>query len=187
MTQASSPLQYLRMAMAQLIEEKAVFEGEFKCSSGDKTDYYIDMAMIFSEPTGLEIALSLTLAELRRISVDKIASPSVEADPIVAVVGTHAKLGSIFIHQGQPIYAYEKLENLLKNGNKVAVIADVTLCGNAILSAVKTLRAAGAQVDTAITIVDLQRGASELLKENGIRLVPLIEAKDIGSIARRQK
>lgn len=173
--------------MARLIEDKALFEGEFRGPSGDKADYYIDMAMIFSEPAGLEIALSLILDELQRTKVDKIASPSVEADPIVAVVGTHAKLGSIFIHQGQPIYAYEKLENLLKGSSRVAVISDVTLSGNTVLSAVKTLRASGAQVETAIAIMDLQRGARELLKTNGIRLVPLIEAKDIESIARKQK
>src|SRR5208283_697984 len=139
--------QNLRNAIARLIAERALFEGEFKGPSGDRTDYYIDMAMILSEPTGLEIALSLILTELAKLRVDKIASPSVEADPIVAVVGTHAGLGSVFIHHGTPTYAFEKaLENLLRNSKRVVIIADVTLSGNTILSAAKTLRLAGAQV-----------------------------------------
>jgi len=177
--QAKSTDQNLRSTLARLIEERALFLGEFKGPSGGQSDYYIDMAMIFTEPTGLEIAISLTLGELEKLDVDKIASPSVEADPIVAVVGMHAKLGSLFIHRGEPIYAYEKLENLLKSGRKVAIIADVTLSGNTVLSAVKTLRAAGAGVKAAISLVDLQKGAHDLLESNGVKFIPLVEAKDI--------
>jgi orotate phosphoribosyltransferase len=172
-------VQNLRSALARLIEEKALFQGEFKSPSGGRSNYYIDMAMIFTQPTGLEIVINLTLNELRRVQVDKIASPSVEADPIVAVVGIHAKLGSLFIHQGEPIYAYEKLENLLSGGKRVVIIADATFGGHTVLAAAKTLRSAGAEVSTAITLVDLQKGAQQLLEANGIQLVPLIQAKDL--------
>jgi orotate phosphoribosyltransferase len=172
-------VQNLRGALARLIEEKALFHGEFRSPSGGKSNYYIDMAMIFTEPTGLEIVVNLTLSELKKVRVDKIASPSVEADPIVAVVGIHANLGSLFIHHGEPIYAYEKLENLLTGAKKVVIIADATFGGHTVLAAAKTLRAAGAEVKTAITLVDLQRGARELLEADGIQLVPLIEAKDL--------
>jgi orotate phosphoribosyltransferase len=177
--QINPTAQNLRSTLARLIEERALFLGEFKSPSGGRSDYYIDMAMIFTEPTGLEIAINLTLNELEKLSVDKIASPSVEADPIVAVVGMHAKIGSLFIHQGEPIYAYEKLENLLSKGKRVVIIADVTLSGNTVLSAAKTLRSAGAEVRTAITLVDLEKGARNLLEGNGIKFVPLVEAKDI--------
>lgn len=180
MTEAKSTMQNLRSALVRFVEERALFLGEFKSPSGAGSDYYIDMAMIFTEPTSLEIAVSLTLEELAGLQVEKIASPSVEADPIVAVVGMYAKLGSLFIHQGEPIYAYEKLENLLNKGRRVAIIADVTLSGNTVLSAARTLRSAGADVRTAIALVDLQKGAADLLRDNGIRLVPLVEAKDAG-------
>ena len=76
----------LRSTLARLIEERALFLGEFKSPSGGRSDYYIDMAMIFTQPTGLEIAINLTINELKKLSIDRIASPSVEADPIVAVV-----------------------------------------------------------------------------------------------------
>ena len=179
MTQIQSKTQNLRSALARLIEEKALFQGEFRSPSGGRSDYYIDMAMIFTEPTGLELVINLTLNELAKLSVDKIASPSVEADPIVAVVGMHAKLGSLFIHNGQPIYAYEKLENLIDGGKKVVIIADATFGGHTVLAAAETLRSAQAKVEAAITLVDLQKGAQELLRQHGIRLIPLIESKDI--------
>lgn len=179
MTQAKPKVQNLRSALARLIEEKALFQGEFKSPSGGRSNYYIDMAMIFTEPTGLEIVINLTLSELGKLKVNKIASPSVEADPIVAVVGIHANLGSLFIHHGEPIYAYEKLEDLLSVGERVVIIADAVFGGHTILAAARTLRSAGAQVTTAITLVDLQKGAQELLGRNGIQLIPLIEAKDI--------
>jgi len=178
-TQNKPRAQNLRGALARLIEEKALFQGEFKSPSGGRSEYYIDMAMIFTDPTGLEIVVNLTLNELLKLQADKIASPSVEADPIVAVVGLHAKLGSLFIHHGEPIYAYEKLENLLRVGRRVVIIADATFGGHTVLEAVNALRASGAEVKTAITIVDLQKGARELLDANGIQLVPLVEPKDI--------
>jgi orotate phosphoribosyltransferase len=177
--QTESTIQNLRSTLAKLIEEKALFLGEFRSPSGERSDYYIDMAMVFTEPISLEIAINLTLSELDKLNVDKIASPSVEADPLVAVVGMYSKLGSLFIHQGQPIYAYEKLENLLTRGRRVAIIADVTLSGNTVLSAAKTLRLAGAEVRTVITLVDLEKGARNLLEANGIRFIPLVERKDI--------
>jgi len=177
--QSKPRVQNLRSALARLIEEKALFQGEFKSPSGGRSEYYIDMAMIFTEPTGLEIVVNLTLSELVKLQVDKIASPSVEADPIVAVVGLHAKLGALFIHHGEPIYAYEKLENLLRVGRRVVIIADATFGGHTVLAAVEALRSAGAEVRTAITLVDLQKGAQELLAANGVQLVSLIEPKDI--------
>ena len=184
--QVMSTIQNLRSTLARLIEDRALFLGKFKSPSGGQSDYYIDMAMIFTEPTSLEIAINLTLNELEKLNVDKIASPSVEADPIVAVVGMHAKLGSLFIHQGEPIYAYEKLENLLGKARRVAIIADVTLTGSTVLSAAKTLRSAGANVETAIALVDLQKGARSLLEGNGIRFISLVEAKDISVPGRRR-
>jgi len=179
MTQVQPKTQNLRSALARLIEEKALFQGEFKSPSGGRSNYYIDMAMIFTEPTGLELVISLTLNELSKLPVDKIASPSVEADPIVAVVGMHAKLGSLFIHNGQPIYAYEKLENLIGENKRVVIIADATFGGHTVLAAAEALRSAHAKVEAAITLVDLQKGALELLREHGIQLIPLIESKDI--------
>ncbi len=187
MSQEKPNAQNLRSALARLIEEKAIFQGEFRSPSGGRTDYYIDMAMIFTEPTGLELVINLTLNELTKLHVDKIASPSVEADPIVAVVGIHAKLGSLFIHHGQPIYAYEKLENLLRSGKRVVIIADATFGGHTVLSAAKALRSANAEVTTAITLVDLQKGARELLERNGIQLIALIEANDITMPGKRLK
>jgi len=185
--QVMSTVQNLRSTLARLIEERALFLGKFKSHSGGQSDYYIDMAMIFTEPTSLEIAINLTLSELEKLNVDKIASPSVEADPIVAVVGMYAKLGSLFIHQGEPIYAYERLENLLGKTRRVTIIADVTLTGNTVLSAAKTLRSAEATVETAIALVDLEKGARGLLEGNGIRLISLVEAKDISVPGRRGK
>ncbi len=185
MIQPKSKAQNLRSALTRLVEEKALFQGEFKSPSGGKSDYYIDMAMIFTDPTGLEIVVNLTLSELDKLQVDKIASPSVEADPIVAVVGLHAKVGSLFIHHGEPIYAYEKLENLLHGTRRVVIIADATFGGHTVLAAANTLRAAGAEVRTAITLVDLQKGARELLDANGIQLISLVEAKDITLPAKR--
>jgi orotate phosphoribosyltransferase len=185
MSEPKPRAQNLRSALARLIEEKALFQEEFRSPSGGRSDYYIDMAMIFTEPTGLEIVINLTLSELGKLQVDKIASPSVEADAIVAVVGIQAKLGSLFIHHGQPIYAYEKLENLLRGGKRVVVISDATFGGHTVLAAARALRSAGAEVRTAITLVDLQKGAQELLGRNEIQLIPLIEATDITIPGRR--
>jgi orotate phosphoribosyltransferase len=180
-----SEVQNLRKALARLIEQRAIFQGEFKSPSGHRSEYYIDMAMIFTEPAGLEIAVNLMLSELEKLRVDKIASPSVEADPIVAVIGIRAKLGSLFIHHGEPIYAYEKLENLLRGGRRVAIIADVTFGGSTVLAAAKTLRGSGAEVKTAIVLVDLQKGAKDLLGASSIQLIPLLKAEDIALPSRQ--
>ena len=102
MSQVEPKTQNLRSALARLIEEKALYQGEFTSPSGGKSNYYIDMAMIFTEPTGLELLINLTLNELAKLPLDKIASPSVEADPIVAVVGMHESLAHFSSTTGSP-------------------------------------------------------------------------------------
>jgi orotate phosphoribosyltransferase len=182
----NSEIQNLRSALTRLIEQRAIFKGEFRSQSGHRSDYYIDMAMIFTEPTGLEIAVNLILGELEKMRVDRIASPSVEADPMVAVVGIRANLGALFIHHGVPIYAYEKLENLLRGIKRVVIIADVTFGGSTVLAAARALRGAGAEVENAIVLVDLQEGARELLSANNVQLIPLIQAEDITELSRQR-
>ena len=59
------------------------------------------------------------------------------------------------------------------------IIADATFGGHTVLAAAETLRSAQAKVEAAITLVDLQKGAQELLRQHGIQLIPLIESKDI--------
>ena len=55
---------------------------------------------------------------------------------------------------------------------------DVTTTGGSLLDAVKVLRAEGAEVTHAITIVDRLEGAAQMLAEQGITLEPLLTADD---------
>lgn len=53
------------------------------------------------------------------------------------------------------------------------MIEDVVVTGSRALQAVDRLRESGAHVDTVVCVLDCERGAADLLSNNGLRLSAL--------------
>ena len=63
-------------------------------------------------------------------------------------------------------------------GSKITVLEDVTTTGGSSLKAVNVLRNLGYTVDTVLSIVDRQEGATEGFLMNGIKLKSLFTIDD---------
>ena len=72
----------------------------------------------------------------------------------------------------------ELIEGILKKGDSVVVVEDVTTTGNSLLKAIKAIEENGGNVKRAVVIVDRDEGAIENLKKEGIILEPVLSIND---------
>jgi orotate phosphoribosyltransferase len=61
----------------------------------------------------------------------------------------------------------------------VLLVEDVTTSGGSALYGINALRAAGARADRVVTVVDREQGALEMLRQNGISLLPLVTVSEL--------
>src|SRR3546814_3045759 len=152
MTTASTPeLEADRQALIDLIQDEAVFHGDFTLSSGKKATYYVDM---------------------RKLTLDHRAAPAIgrimldlirDLDGVVAVggltLGADPMANSILhesVRAGQPLDAFvvrkeskdhgrgRTCEGADVAGKRVVVVEDTSTAGQSALKAVEALRREGA-------------------------------------------
>jgi orotate phosphoribosyltransferase len=58
-------------------------------------------------------------------------------------------------------------------------VEDVTTTGSSLLRAAEIIREEGGKVERALVVVDREEGAYELLKENGLELIPLVKVSEM--------
>ena len=63
------------------------------------------------------------------------------------------------------------------------MIEDVVTTGNSLLKAVNIVRDNGGVVKRAVCVVDRMDGGSELMRENGVELIPLLKISDLENIS----
>jgi orotate phosphoribosyltransferase len=61
----------------------------------------------------------------------------------------------------------------------VLLVEDVTTSGGSALYGITALRAAGALADRVVTVVDREQGAGEMLRQQGVHLLPLVKVSEI--------
>jgi len=64
-------------------------------------------------------------------------------------------------------------------GRRTLLVEDVTTSGGSVLFGIRTLREAGALVDTVVTVVDREQGAGAALAKERVTLVPMARARDL--------
>jgi len=98
-------------------------------------------------------------------NIDKIAGPALGAVPIATAVSLKTKKPLIIIRKEKKGYGTSKLiEGTIKEGDKVAIIEDVTTTGNSLLRAIRIIEENGGRVRRAFVIVDREEGRKRTFK-----------------------
>ena len=188
MTVAGTPeLEADRQDLIRLIQDEAVFHGDFTLSSGKKATYYVDM---------------------RRLTLDHRAAPAIGrimldlvsgVDGIVAVGGLTLgadPIANAVLHEsvraGRPLDAFvvrkepkdhgrgRQIEGADVAGKRVVVVEDTSTTGQSALKAVEALRREGAEPVAVAVIVDRKTGAQAAVEAEGLRWLAAIDLDDLG-------
>jgi orotate phosphoribosyltransferase len=159
-----------------LVKYKAIEFGEFTLASGAKSHYYIDVKTAATHPDLLG-AIAVKVAE--SYEFDIIAGVAVGGVPLAAATALVGKKPYAIIRASEK--GHGKRDLIIGNvqGKNVLLIEDVTTSGGSALYGIETLRAAGAQADRVVTVVDREQGAEEMLRGHDVQLLPLVKVSEL--------
>ena len=159
-----------------LIRHKAIEFGEFTLASGKKSQYYIDVKSAVTNP---DLLLAVASAIEKKHPFDVVAGVAVGGVPLAVATAMVAKKPYAIIRAAEK--SHGKKDVIIGNVKNVSVllVEDVTTSGGSAIYGIKTLRDAGAQADRVVTVVDREQGAGALLREQGVRLFPLVKVSEI--------
>ncbi|WP_296193899.1 orotate phosphoribosyltransferase [uncultured Microbacterium sp.] len=193
MTASSTPaLEADRQALIALIQDEAVFHGDFTLSSGKQATYYVDMRKLTLDhraaPAIGRIMLDLIRTGLgdEASAITAVGGLTLGADPIANAVMHES------VRDGAPLDAFvvrkepkdhgrgRQIEGADVAGKHVVVVEDTSTTGQSALKAVEALRREGAEPVAVAVIVDRKTGAQAAVEQAGLRWLAAIDLDDLG-------
>jgi orotate phosphoribosyltransferase len=159
-----------------LVRYKAIEFGEFTLASGLTSSYYIDVKSAATNP---DLLLAVATAVSESCDFDIVAGVAVGGVPLAVAIALVSKKPYAVIRSSEKGHGKKDPVIGSVRGKNVLLIEDVTTSGGSALYGVETLRAAGAQADRVVTVVDREQGAEALLQGHGIRILPLVRVSEL--------
>lgn len=157
----------------------AVQFGTFTLTSGRTSTYYVDIKKAITRPDLLRTVADAMAPYAR--DADRIAGVELGAVPIAAAVSLASGKPYVMVRKATKEHGTKKdFEGDLSNGERVLFVEDVVTTGGTLRGAIERLRGHGAVVEDCVCVVDREEGGRMLLAETGVRLHPLVRAKDLG-------
>jgi orotate phosphoribosyltransferase len=177
-----------REELASLVRDLAVVRERVTLSSGAEADYYVDLR----RATLHHRAAPLIGRLLRVLTVDwdydAVGGLTLGADPVATAILHAAAVDPA----GSPVDAFvvrkatkqHGLQRLVEGpdiaGRRVLVVEDTSTTGSSVLTAVRAVREAGAEVVGVATVVDRDTGAREAIEAEGAPYLALLCLADLG-------
>jgi len=159
-----------------LIRYRAIEFGDFTLASGAKSPYYIDVKTAVTRPD-LLAAVAETIASSH--AFDVVAGVAVGGVPLCVAVSLAGKKPYAIIRASEKGHGKKDVIIGDVQGRDVLLVEDVTTTGGSALYGIEALRAAGARADRVVTVVDREQGAEAMLRDHGVRIIPLVRLHEL--------
>jgi orotate phosphoribosyltransferase len=165
--------------LAQRIYQAAHLTGEFVLRSGRTATEYFDKYRFEADPALLD-AIAEAMVPLVPPDTEVLAGLEMGGIPVVTALGRHTGLPCAFVRKAAKGYGTRRLaEGAEIAGRRILVVEDVVTSGGQIVESTRELRALGADVRTALCVIDRDQGGREALAEARLDLVSLLTADDL--------
>ncbi len=171
--------------LARLVIESGAFKtGTFTLASGQTSDHYVDMKLACADP-----ALLNTLAQhgsMYAIGHEALAGTALGGVPFAVALGLETGRSTFLVRsQSKEHGTQSRVEGPVRGDERVLLVEDVVTTGGSLMDAVNAVRETGCTVEHAITIVDREEGARELLRDEGVALHALITLTELRNQAHK--
>ena len=163
-----------------LINSGAIKIGDFVLTSGKKSSYYVDIKEAATDPKVLN-AISVEIS--KNITAQKIAGMELGAVPLVVSVSLLRTIPYVILRKERSHGTKKLTVGKIGVGEVIDMIEDVVTTGNSLMKAINIVRDNGGVVRRAVCVVDRMDGGSELMRENGVELIPLLKISDLENIS----
>ena len=168
--------------LARLIREHAYLEGDFVLRSGRRSRYYLDKYRFETRPEilgplGQQIGARVRSEDAAAL---RIAGPELGAVALAAAASLSSGLPFLIVRHERKGYGTDRrIEGVFEPGERVCLVEDVVTSGGAAAEAVRALREAGLECETAVCVVDREEGGAAALGALGVRLIALFSAGEL--------
>lgn len=150
--------------LAEFRAADALLEGHFILSSGLRSPRYLQCARVLMDPARAERlarALAARLPPAIRSSIDAVVSPAMGGVIIGHEMGRALGRRAMFLERPDGTFGLRRGFSLAP-GEKVLMVEDVVTTGLSSREAITAIRAAGAEVIGAASLVDRSGGQADL-------------------------
>ncbi len=182
-----------RGELLALLREKSVFHGDFKLSSGAKSNYYVDCKLTTLNPKGAWLVgqvmhhLIRTEEAARGAKVDAVGGLTLGADPIALATGMFSCLSkdkeplqTFSVRKTPKSHGQTKLiEGNFNPGASVVVIDDVVTRGDSTIAAIQAVLKEGGKGAYVAVLVDRQEGGRERIEALGYAVVAVFKRDEL--------
>jgi orotate phosphoribosyltransferase len=172
-------------ALAEVLREHAIREGEFTLSSGRTSKWYLDGRQVTFrgdclDLVGAAIVEALT-AELGSLEFDAVGGLAVGAIPVaVAVARTCGARGFAVRKEAKGHGVAGRFAGPVESTDRVLVVEDTATTGASLLQALDAVEELGCEVVAASLLLDRGGEVGAVLEARGVRYAPVLTAPDLG-------
>ena len=170
-----------------LLKEEAYKKGDFKLSSGRKSEHYVNCKPVTLQGDAL-MFISWCMFECLDEDCDAVGGLTLGADPLVAGVAMVSAIEERYLDglivrkepKGHGTKAWIEGPELAP-GSKVTVLEDVITTGGSAIKAAKRLRDAGYVVENVVAIINRQDGteADDAMDDADLNLISLFKLEEL--------
>jgi orotate phosphoribosyltransferase len=147
-----------RQELLRLLATKSFRLGDFRLSSGGRSDYYIDCRTTTLDARGAQLTGQVFFDEIQRRGwkADAIGGLTMGADPIVvAVAMTSGSLSGFLVRKAEKQHGTaQRIEGFREKGARVVIVDDVCTTGASTVEAIAAGRDFGFEVVGVMCLVE---------------------------------
>jgi orotate phosphoribosyltransferase len=173
-----------RSRLLEVFKARAFSFGRFTLASGKESSYYVNSKKAIFNGEAVALLADVLYEMTKDLDVQAVGGLEVGAIPIAAAVAHRyhqagRPMEGFFVRkQAKGHGSQERVEGVLKAGDRVLVVEDVVTTGESVLQAIAEVERAGSRVVVVSCIVDRLEGGGERLARYNFR--PIFTIRDFG-------
>jgi orotate phosphoribosyltransferase len=173
-----------RSRLLELFKARAFSFGRFTLASGKESAYYVNSKKALFNGEVIALLADVLYDLTKGLDVRAVGGPEVGAIPIAAALALRyhqagRPMEGFFVRkQAKAHGSQERVEGVLRPGDRALVVEDVVTTGESVLQAIGEVEKAGAVVAAVSCIVDRLEGGGERLAKYDFR--PVFTIRDFG-------
>jgi orotate phosphoribosyltransferase len=172
--------------LLQVLAEKSFRLGEFKLSSGGRSDYYIDCRTTTLDARGARLTGEVFLEEIRKRGwqPDAIGGLTMGADPVVSAVAVvSGTISGFLVRKAEKQHGTgQRIEGFRELPARVVVVDDVCTTGSSTIQAIEAARQFGFEIEGVMCLVEREEAGGRPAVEQAAHPAPfaaLFTANDV--------